>query len=256
MDTKDADTKDAGTQDADARGAAAAAPRDAGNWAAKVERLTVPAEAAKHGYNVEGKRVAGPQQGFGRLWQRSYTASLGRAVSPQTLVANWRAHFGGYWPRGGRFYGSLASLQPGDVAALQASGLATGVFVLYADDTSFTFLTPEGHMFAAMITFSAAADEEGSTIARIDILLRNSDPLFEVMWPVSKRGEDGFWSGTLRNLAAAHGIRGIDVVEHTECVDRKRLWHNWRNVRYNTAMRTVWHGVSAPFRPRPAVHQG
>ena len=31
----------------------------------------------------------------------------------------------------------------------------TGVMVLYADEESFTLMTPEGHMFAGWITFSA-----------------------------------------------------------------------------------------------------
>lgn len=51
--------------------AAPAAPRDAGNCAAEVDRARIPAEAAAHGYDVDGKRLAGPQQGVGRLWQRS-----------------------------------------------------------------------------------------------------------------------------------------------------------------------------------------
>ena len=33
--------------------------------------------------------------------------------------------------------------------------LSTGVFVLYADEESFTLMTPQGHMFAGWITFSA-----------------------------------------------------------------------------------------------------
>jgi hypothetical protein len=33
--------------------------------------------------------------------------------------------------------------------------VSTGVLVLYADDTSFSFISPEGHMFVGMITFSA-----------------------------------------------------------------------------------------------------
>ena len=33
--------------------------------------------------------------------------------------------------------------------------LSTGVMVLYADEESFTLMTPQGHMFAGWITFSA-----------------------------------------------------------------------------------------------------
>ena len=32
---------------------------------------------------------------------------------------------------------------------------STGVLVLYANDESFTFMTPEGHNLSAWITFSA-----------------------------------------------------------------------------------------------------
>ena len=151
--------------------------RGQANWAKKVERLHVDAGVRAHGYTVEGRRVAGPQQGFGRLWERTSTVRLGEAVTPERLIADWRAAFGSFWPRGGRFYGALAGVAPGDVAPLQAGPVLTGVLVLYADETSFTFMTPEGHLFAALITFSAARDASG-TVARIDFLLRTSDPLY------------------------------------------------------------------------------
>ncbi|WP_431799205.1 hypothetical protein [Microbacterium kunmingense] len=224
------------------------APRDAANWAAKIDRLQVSDPSDTHGYNVQGKRVAGPMNGFGRLWQRTYTAALGTAVTPEAVIADWRAHFGEYWPRMGRFHSSLSTLQPGDVTALTAGGVTTGVMVLYADDTSFTFLTPEGHMFAAMITFSAESDAAAHTIARISMLLRCSDPLFESMWPLARRGEDLFWPEVLRNLGRAHGVTDVTVAERTVCVDRRRLWANWRNVRHNAGIRTVAHVVRAPFR--------
>lgn len=228
-------------------------PRDAAYWAPKVERLSVADEVAPHGYNVAGRRVTGPQQGFGRLWQRTYWADLGPAVTPRDLVADWRAHFGDFWPRGARFHAALTGIEPGAVAALELGpghglALATGVMVLYADEESFTFMTPEGHMFAGLITFSGEETAGGETTARIRILLRTNDPLFELGWPVLKRGEDTFWSGTLRNLARAHGVVGVEVHEETSCVDRHRIWANWRNVRHNAGIRSAWHAVATPFR--------
>jgi hypothetical protein len=226
------------------------APRDAGNWAAKVDRLHVTENLREVGYNIEGMRVAGPMMGFGRLWQRIYTADLGTAVTPEALISNWRAHFGEYWPSFARFYGAVTSIQPGDVAPLTGGGIATGVMVLYADDTSFTFLTPEGHMFAAMITFSGETTADGSTVAQIRILLRTADPLCEAAWPLMRRGEDAMWASTLRNLAKAHGV--VDAVQASEtvCLDRKRIWKNWSNIRYNAGIRTAWHTVTSPFRRR------
>ena len=221
--------------------------RSQANWAKKVERLHVDAAARAHGYTVEGRRVAGPQQGFGRLWERTSTVRLGEAVSPERLIADWRAAFGSFWPRGGRFYGALTGVAPGDVAPLQAGPVLTGILVLYADETSFTFMTPEGHLFAALITFSAARDR-GGTVARIDILLRTADPLYELGWPFIRPSEDRFWAGTLRNLATTHGVRHPQVLQTTRCLDRRRLWRNWRNVLHNAGIRTALHVAAAPVR--------
>jgi hypothetical protein len=88
------------------------------------------------------------------------------------------------------------------------------------------------------------------TLAKISILIRTSDPIFESMWPLARRGEDLFWSTTLRNLASANGVPDAVVAEKTECVDRGRLWRNWRNIRHNAVIRSVMHGAAAPFRPR------
>lgn len=222
-------------------------PRDALNWAKKVDRLHVTDEVRAVGYNIEGRRVAGPQQGFGKLWQRISIAELGPGISPTDLVADWRTHFGDYWPAGARFHGNLTGIAPGDVAPLETGPVTTGILVLYADDVSFTFMTPEGHMFAAMITFSAEETERG-TRARIDILLRASDPIFEAGWFVIKPTEDRFWAGTLRNLAAAHGVRYPVITQTTECVDDRRIWKHWRNVVRNAGVRTAWHTVTSPLR--------
>ena len=49
--------------------------------------------------------------------------------------------------------------------------LSTGVLVIYADDESFTLMTPQGHMFAGWITFSAY-EEDGGTVAQAHVLMR------------------------------------------------------------------------------------
>ena len=71
----------------------------------------------------------------------------------------WKAEFPSFWPAGNRFFAPLTGIQPGEVALSRArSGggmkLSTGVLVLYADEESFTFMTPQGHMFAGWVTFS------------------------------------------------------------------------------------------------------
>jgi hypothetical protein len=228
-------------------------PSDAGNWAAKVDRLSVTSDQASVGYNIEGRRISGPHLGFGRLWRREYWVNLGPEIGPEELIANWKANFGDFWPKTGRFYGQMSGIKPGDVAPLEVGPnrgprLATGIVVIYADDESFTFMTPEGHMFAGLITFSAAEVEDG-TQARVNIMLRTHDPLYEAGWIALKIGEDKFWPGTLSNLALAHGVPGVQVHTSTECLDRKRLWKHWRNIKHNAAIRSMGHSMAAPFRP-------
>jgi hypothetical protein len=214
--------------------------------------LEVHADQSAAGYNVQGRRVTGPQQGFGKLWQRTYTMNLGDAVEPQALIADWRQHFGEYWPKGATFYTALTGVEPGAVAPIEiATGpgmtLSTGILVLYADDDSFTFMTPEGHMFAGMITFEASTVDAGTQVD-IKILIRTNDPLYELGWPVMRRKEDQFWMATMSNLAAHHGVPNVGVTETTTCVDRKRLWSNWTNVRHNAGIRSGLHAVGAPVR--------
>jgi hypothetical protein len=125
----------------------AARPRDAGYWAAKVERLAVERRDGVRGTNVAGKRLTGPVQGFGRMWEKTYSLNAGRATTPQDAIAAWKARFPEFWPKGNRFAGALAGISPGDVALLDLAigggvRLSTGVFVLYADTESFTLMTP------------------------------------------------------------------------------------------------------------------
>lgn len=225
---------------------------DEGNWAAKVDRLHVDGGRQDKAFNVEGRRVAGPQQGFGRLYDRTFTIDLGDSVTPEELVKDWRAHFGDFWPKSATFYGSITSIEAGDVAPLTAGGVTTGVLVIYADDTSFSYMTPEGHMFAGMITFSARREESG-TIAEIRMLVRPADPFWVMIWPVGRGMEGKFWKGTLLNLAGSRGVTDAVPHETTTCVDQRILWKNWRNVFRNGAAVTVRHGIGAPFRKKVAA---
>ena len=78
----------------------------------------------------------------------------------------------------------LTGIEPGGVALLDMTlrgrmKLSTRVIVLYADHESFTLMTPQGHMFAGWITFSAL-EVEGETVAQAQVLMRASDPIFEL----------------------------------------------------------------------------
>jgi len=95
--------------------------------------------------------------------------------------------------------------------------ISTGVFVLYADEESFTFMTPTGHMFASWITFSVYQEDDG-TVIQIHMLLRPNDPLYELgmRLRVIPFFEDRFWSQTLGNLQDS----GFDATQSLAMVDR------------------------------------
>jgi hypothetical protein len=226
--------------------------RAADNWSRPVDRLTVgDVPTAAVNLNVDGRRLVGPIQGFGQLWQKRYEVRLdGVDVTPQEVIATWKAEFGSFWPKGNRFYGPITSLAPGEVAVLNLAMpgrqmLSTGVMVIYADDESFTFMTPEGHMFAAWITFGAIR-RDGVTVPRIDVLLRANDPIYEISLPLfGHRQENAFWLATLHNLAARFGIDAPATMEQT-CVDRRRQWRNAGNIRHNAAIRSGLYRVTHP----------
>lgn len=221
-------------------------PRNVESWAKPVTTLSIgelPSEAIN--LNVTGRRPTSPLQGFGQLWQKTYRLQFeDAAVSPPTVVKNWKTHFPELWPKGNRFFGSLSGVAAGDVALINlkmpgGATLSTGIRVIYADDESFTFMTPEGHMFAAMITFSAFV-ETGQTVAQIQALVRANDPLYEMGFRLGfgHKAEDAFWQETLHNLAAFHQTSGT-VSQRTVLVDKKVQWAEAKNVWQNAAIRTA-----------------
>ena len=230
--------------------------RDEGNWARPVDRL-VPSNVPDGALNtVGGKQALSPIQGFGKMWQKTYSVTLqGADLSPQEVIAVWKAEFPSFWPRGSSFYAPLTGIEPGEVALLDAPigggfKLSTGVFVLYADEESFTFMTPQGHIFAGWITFSAFREGEGPTTAQAQVLMRAQDPITEIgLTLIGHRKEDTFWLATLRSLAARFGVEGAPE-RKTICVDRRRQWRRATNVRYSSAFRSGIHTATAPLRKR------
>jgi hypothetical protein len=226
---------------------------DDDNWSKPVGRLTVgdvPKGAIN--LNVEGRRLVGPMQGFGRLWQKRYRLMLDTPdLDPRALIATWKAEFPSFWPKGNRFYGPVTGIAPGEVALLNVDAgahqmLSTGVLVIYADEESFTFMTPEGHIFAAWITFSAVR-ELGATVASVEVLLRANDPIYEVLLAMfGSRKEDAFWAATLHNLGTRFGVDAQSTQTQT-CVDRRRQWRRAGNIRYNAALRTGFYTMTHPW---------
>jgi hypothetical protein len=227
--------------------------RDATNWAKAVARLDVPDVPDGVVNLVSGKRLAGPIQGFGKMWQKTYQAVLPReSVSPRDLIRTWKENFQSFWPDTNRFYAPLTGLTPGEVALISARvpgamTLSTGVMVLYADEESFTLMTPQGHMFAGWITFSAL-ERDDQTVAQAQVLMRASDPIFELGLMLGGHAqEDQIWIGTLTRLAQHFGVQ-VDVDTSVVCVDKKRQWSRWTNIAQSTAIWSTVYTLGAPFR--------
>ena len=224
--------------------AAAPPPRNATSWAKKVDRLEVNPRDGVRGTNVAGRRLTGPVQGFGKMWQKSYRMRAGSQIAPEQAIATWKEHFPEFWPKGNRFAGALTGINPGDVALLDLAigggvKLSTGVFVLYADAESFTLMTPQGHMFAGWITFSAEREAD-ETVVQALVLMRANDPLYEVaMMFGGHRKEDKFWAATLTALGERLGLTDPKVDTKTTCVDSKRQWRHANNVWHNSMIRSV-----------------
>jgi hypothetical protein len=230
-------------------------PRDAAYWAEQTEIFKVSQLRSRTlNLNVEGRQGLSPLQGFGQMWQKMYRVRLpGINVDPAEVIKAWKEHFSQFWPKGSRFHAPLTGIAPGEVALLHLApggmSFSTGVMVLYADDESFTLMTPQGHVFAGWITFSAYVDEDDTcTVAQAQLLIRASDPLYELgMLFGGSKAEDKFWIHTLTALAAYFKVEG-QVEKQIICLDPKRQWSEARNIWHNAALRTFLYSVSAPLR--------
>ncbi len=229
-------------------------PRDATYWAqvATFKVTQVPTGALN--LNVEGRQGLSPLQGFGQMWQKIYRIQLKSAdVAPAEVVRTWKEKFSSFWPKKNRFYAPLTGIAPGEVGLINMSipgniPLSTGVLVLYADEESFTFMTPPGHVFAGWITFSAHKEDD-TTVAQVSMLIRAFDPVYEFGFRFlgASKQEDKFWQQTLTALGDQFGVNE-PVETQIVCIDPKMQWSQFWNVWLNSAIRTTIYKVSAPVR--------
>ena len=229
-------------------------PKDTGSWARPVERLATTAVGAPDDA-VTGRRVAGPVQGFGQMWQKTFRVRLDGIGSPREVMATWKERFPTFWPQSARFYAPLAGIAPGEVALLEIAPIpgapvrfSTGVMVIYADEESFTFMTPEGHILSAWITFSTF-DDGGVTVAQVQALERPSDPFDELGYIFGgNRMNSRFWEETLKALARHVGTSEPIVETTVVCVDRQRQWRYVRNLRNSATIHSMMRTATAPGR--------
>lgn len=235
-------------------GTPGAQPRDAGNWAQRGTDLHV-SETPEHAINlnVEGRRVVSPLQGFGPLWQKTYQVRLsGDVVSPVELVCFWKEHFGELQPKQNRFYAPRTGVTPGEVVLMNASAqglpVNSGLLILYADDESFTFMTPEGCPEAGWITCSSFEDEDGVTVAQVRTQGRSNDPIFEFGFRLfGARQQERIWRHVLGQLAGHYDVNAVTSVDRV-CLDPRFQWGRAANVWHNATIRSFFYACLRPVR--------
>ena len=175
-------------------------------------------------------------------------------MSATELIATWKQRFPEFWPEGNMFYAPLTGIEPGEVGLIDMTlpgkmKLSTGVMVLYADEESFTLMTPQGHMFAGWITFSAI-ERDGETVAQAQVLMRASDPIFEVGLVLGgHRQEDTLLEQDAR--AAGRATSGTTTPRSTRrwsASTRSASGPSGRNVWHSSAIRSTIYTMGTPVR--------
>lgn len=227
----------------------------AGCWSGPINKLSapdMPKEATN--VNVNNRRVQGPLQGFGQLWEKTYTVDLSDSkLTPAGIIDVLKENFPALQPPQNRFYPSPRGIKPGEVVLINASTpggmVATGVLVLYASDDSFTFITPQGHPEAGWVTFRAFPDA-GRTIVQIQGLARASDPVYEAAFRIAgSRLQQQIWMHVLESLARLCGS-SARVEFRKECLDAGLQWTRCANVFLNAQILSILYTLSHPRRKK------
>jgi len=222
-------------------------------WAKPVSELFVP-EMPKEArnLNVNGLRAVGPVNGFGQLCQKVFRLHINDpVVTPEQAVTALKENFPSFQPLFNRFYASPGGIRAGEVVLIDSmtpgGPVSTGVMVLYADDRSFTFNTPQGHPECGFVSFSGHEGSSG-TIVEILGLARASDPVYEAAFRlVGSRIQTRIWTHVLTSLAVHIGVPA-DITFEQHCLDRGLRWSQAANVYYNAQIRTLIHEPKRWFR--------
>ncbi len=221
-----------------------ATARDTSCWAKPIVQLNIPEmppEAINR--NMKGRRVVGPVDGFGQLWQKTYQLKVDKpGLTPEDVIKILKRNFPSFQPSYNRFYPTEKGIQPSEVVAIDSSTpggpVSTGVMVLYADERSFTFITPQGHPESGWVSFSAF-ETNNQIVAQILGLARANDPVYEVAFrTVGSKMQVKIWTHVVTSLAMYLRIPA-DITVEAVCVDPQMQWSQAGNVWYNAQIRTM-----------------
>lgn len=220
-------------------------------WSPSIKRIPVPAMPPQAiNLNVNGRRTAGPDNGFGQLWEKTYTIDLSDSkLSPEEIISILKSKFPEFQPPENRFYPTPAGIKPGEVVLINASTpggmVATGVLVLYAGPCSFTFITPQGHPEAGWVTFRSF-EEDGRTFMQVQGLARASDPIYEAAFRIAGSTlQQQIWTHLLESLANYTGSKSA-VSFNKECLDNSLQWSNCLNLFRNAQISSILFSLTHP----------
>jgi len=223
---------------------------DADNWSGPVKRLKtgkIPGDPIN--LNVDGRRTAGPIQGFGKLWEKTYRVDLSdTGLSPTRLISIMKRNFPKFQPPENKFFPTEKGIKPGEIILINAvtpGGLvATGVLVLYVGRDTFTFITPEGHPEAGWVTFKALKEGE-RVIFQIQGLARASDPAYEIAFRMAGSNlQRQIWTHVLESLVK-HTGSSAKVQFSMQCLDDSLHLSNFFNIFKNAQMLSMLHSISS-----------
>ena len=222
-------------------------------WAKPVEKLRVTkVPGAVSSLNVEGRRPVGPIKGFGQMWEKTYELRFSDAKkTPFEIAATTKQNFVRFQPPQNHFYPSPAGIVAGETVLIRSAVMGipilTGVLVSYADDVSFTFMTPQGHPESGWVTFRAFK-EGHETVCQIQGLARANDPIYEIAFRLhGSKFQEMTWKQVLGSLA-----RHLDV--NSPVTMKKRLiasnlqWSQVGNIRHNAQLWTLGYLLIWPVR--------
>jgi hypothetical protein len=226
-------------------------------------RLKLKVSAAPTGainINLEGFTGCRGAAGFGQLWRKTFKVRLsGVGAPPAEVMRTWKENFPRFQPATNHFYPSMLGIKPGEVIWIDSKlpilpglpgivPIASGVMVMYVDETSFSVMTPEGFPVSGWNNFSVY-EEDGVTVAQVESYDRPADPIYEFGFRVmgGSPQQDQIWVHVLEKLAEHYGVKGQVQVKQV-CLDPKLQWRYARNVFHNAAIRTLLYALVAPFR--------
>jgi anti-anti-sigma factor len=225
---------------------------DAG-WAPKMFRLKVTEKPeGAFAKNMDGRRVIGQPQGFGPMWEKTYWINIKKpGIKKEDVMLAMQEHFLEFQPSENAFYPTSKGLSPGEMIFIDSRTpggiVSTGVMVLYMDDRSFTFITPQGHPEAGWITFSVD-EREDSVYVQIQGLVRSSDPFFEVAFSIAgSKFQETIWKHVLSSLAKYLGVEeNVQMKKYRPASDLQ--WSKAGNIWYNAQIRSLPLNIATLFK--------